>query len=408
MAYCAQCGAKLAGKAAFCSECGAAVTELASAQSASAESRPADPSRPSSSSKSESKGIARSVSDGILKKLGLEIVEGFSLADFFSEVFRKHDPDEVERRLAVGTPETTPPLAASMAVLPNPWIFFRVLCGTVFVYFLFYYTAITYNNILLVPGLMIVGAFAVPFSILILFFELNTPKNISVVILIKLLMIGGAFALLASLFLFSKTEFLQTAFGASAAGFVEETGKLAALLFVLRNVKDDRYKYRLNALLLGAAVGAGFCAFESAGYAFARGLVPGGYSAMFQVISLRAFGALFGSHMVYTAIAASAFWIARPYHNTISETVLSPRFLKLFAVNVALHFAWNWPGELPFGMNGYTRYAVLGFIGWLVVLSLVQSGLREVAALTAAKNTEGSLGASERGEGKSAISLVIR
>jgi RsiW-degrading membrane proteinase PrsW (M82 family) len=112
---------------------------------------------------------------------------------------------------------------------------------------------------------------------------------------------------------------------------------------------------------------------------------------MIQSIQLRGFLSLCGSHMVYTAIAASAFWIARPYHNTIWETVLSPRFLKLFAVNVALHFVWNWPGELPLGLNGYLRCAVLGFIGWVVILSLVQSGLREMAELTAPKDTDGAI-----------------
>jgi RsiW-degrading membrane proteinase PrsW (M82 family) len=394
MAFCSHCGAKLARKAAFCSGCGIAVAELTSEQSTSAESKPAEPLRPSSSSESESdEGLTQSVSNSILQKLGLEIIKGFSLADFFSEVFRKHDPAEVERRLAVGTPETTPPLDASMSVLPNPWIFFRVLCYTILAYIIFYLTLDSYPTLKLVPGLLLVGTFAVPFSILILFFELNTPRNISVVMIIKLLVIGGAFSLLLSLFLFSKTAFLQTAFGASAAGFVEETGKLAALLFVLRKVKENRYKYRLNALLLGAAVGAGFAAFESAGYAFEAGLRGGHIGYMIQSIQLRGFLSLCGSHMVYTAIAASAFWIARPYHKTTFETVLSPRFLKLFAVNVALHFAWNWPGELPFGLNGYFRCAVLGFIGWIVILSLVQSGLREVAALTAAKEADGTIAA---------------
>jgi protease PrsW len=383
MAYCSECGVKLAGKAAFCAGCGAAV-------SASVQLKAEKSSTPSSFPESESEGLTQSVSNSILQRLGLEMIKGFSPADFFSEVFRKHDPNEVERRLTVGTLETTPQLTAEMGILPNPWIFFRVLCGTLLVYLIFYITLNSYPTLKLVPGLLIVGTFAVPFSILILFFELNTPKNISIVLIIKLLTIGGAFSLLVSLFLFSKTEFLLTAFGASAAGFVEETGKLAALLYVMRKVKNDRYKYRLNALLLGAAVGAGFAAFESAGYAFEAGLRGGHVAYMIQSIQLRGFLSLCGSHMIYTAIAASAYWIARPYYRTVIETVLSPRFLKLFAVNVALHFAWNWPGELPLQLNGYARCAVLGFIGWIVVLSLVQSGLREMAELTAPKNSDGA------------------
>jgi RsiW-degrading membrane proteinase PrsW (M82 family) len=377
MAYCSKCGAKVGEKATFCSGCGNALIA----------STPAGPSRPSPSAQNTSGGIAQSASNSILQKLGLEMIQGFSMADFFSEVFRRHDPREIERRLAVGSPETTPPLNAEMGILPNPWIFFRVLCGTLLVYFTFVVMWNTYHNLNVVPGLIVIGSFAVPFSILILFFELNTPKNISIVMIIKLLMIGGGFSLLVTLILYSNAAFLISTFGASAAGFVEEIGKLAALLFVLRKVKDNRYKYRLNALLLGAAVGTGFAAFESAGYAFRIGLQMGP-GAMLDNILLRGILAPF-CHVAWTAIAASAFWIARPYHNTTFETVMSPRFLKLFAVPVALHFIWNYGGALPFHMNGLARVAVLGFVSWVVLLSLVQSGLREMAELTAPEDTAG-------------------
>jgi RsiW-degrading membrane proteinase PrsW (M82 family) len=54
--------------------------------------------------------------------------------------------------------------------------------------------------------------------------------------------------------------------GAAVVGIVEEIAKLAALLIVMRTVKYDRYKYRLNGLLSGAA-------FLSAGYALRSGLL---------------------------------------------------------------------------------------------------------------------------------------
>jgi protease PrsW len=366
MAYCTQCGAQMAEGAAFCSGCGASVNK--SAQSKSAKS-------------AGSSSSIQSVSDSITGKLGLDKIDGFSLSKFFSEVFRKHEPDEVERLIAVGTPETTPVPDASMGVMPNPWIFFRVLCGTVIAYIIFVVAWNSYQNLNLVPGLIILGSLAVPFSILILFLELNTPKNISIVKIIKLLMIGGALSLFVTLILFSKWEFLVTTFGASSAGIIEEIAKLAALLFVMRKVDNTRYKYRLNALLLGAAVGAGFAAFESAGYAFRFGLQYGP-QAMLDIILLRGVLAPF-MHIAWTAIAASAYWIARQHHNTVFETLTSTQFLKLFAIPVVLHFVWNY--NLPFQMNLYVKAAILGFIAWVVILSLVQSGLREMAELTAPK-----------------------
>ena len=48
-------------------------------------------------------------------------------------------------------------------------------------------------------------------------------------------------------------------------GVLEETGKALALLVVVGSL---RYRWQLNGLLFGAAVGAGFAGFESAGYAF--------------------------------------------------------------------------------------------------------------------------------------------
>lgn len=358
MAFCSKCNTSITSDAAFCSTCGMAVIT-------SAKPQPAQSLNYTSH--------IQNASDKITGKLGLEKIEGFSLGSFFSEAFRKHNPDDVERLLAVGTSETTPLLNAAMGVMPNPWIFFRVLTGTVIAYLIFMFAWKEFHNINLVPGLIIIGSFAVPFSVLILFFELNTPKNISIIKIVQLVVVGGALSLLLSLILFEITPFLGV-FGASAAGLVEEFGKLAALIFVMRAVKGDRYKYRLNALLLGAAVGTGFAAFESAGYALRYGLRSA--EMMLDIIQLRGVMSPF-AHIVWTAIAASAFWIARPHHNELWDTVKSPQFLSIFSIPVVLHFIWNLPFQGPFMI----KFIILGFIAWVVIISLVQSGLKEISKL---------------------------
>jgi RsiW-degrading membrane proteinase PrsW (M82 family) len=309
-------------------------------------------------------------SNKITDKLGLDKIEGFSIHSFFSETFRHHESDEVERLLSVGTLDTTPLLSPEMGVMPNPWIFFRVLCGTVIVYLIFLFGWNRFENINLIPGLIIVGSFAVPFSVIILFFELNTPKNISIVRLVQLVMVGGAMSILLSLFIFEFSSFLGV-FGDSAAGFVEEIGKLAAVIFVMKTVNSERYKYRLNALLIGAAIGAGFAAFESAGYALRIGILD--TNEMLANIQIRGVMSPF-AHVAWTAIATSAFWIVRSKFKTTWEALQSPEFIKLFAVPVMLHFVWNLPFEGPFMI----KFIVLGFTAWVIIFSLVQSGLKEV------------------------------
>jgi RsiW-degrading membrane proteinase PrsW (M82 family) len=160
-------------------------------------------------------------------------------------------------------------------------------------------------------------------------------------------------------------------FGASAAGIVEEIGKLATVLFAMRFIHMKRYRFRLNALLFGAAVGAGFAAFESAGYALRIGLQNS--DEMISNITLRGVMSPFG-HIVWTAIATSAYWIARKDSADLGSTLSSGKFLTLFSVPVALHFVWNLPFEGPLLL----KYWVLGLVAWIVIFSLVQTGLREI------------------------------
>jgi RsiW-degrading membrane proteinase PrsW (M82 family) len=313
----------------------------------------------------------RSASDTITKKLGLETIEGFSLGSFFSQVFSKHDPEAIESMFTVGSRETTPALNSTMGELPNPWIFFRVLVGAVAVYLLFLMSWNRFGNVNVIPGLIMAGSFAVPFSVLILFFEINTPRNVSLVRLVELVVAGGALSLLISLVLYDKLGFLGV-FGASAAGIIEEVGKLAAVLLVMRLLPMSRYPYRINALLFGAAVGTGFAAFESAGYALRIGLNDS--SAMLDNITLRGAMSPFG-HIVWTAIATSAYWRARQENKDFASTVQSRRFLLLFSASVALHFIWDMPFEGPF----MVKFWVLGFVAWVIVISLIQSALKEIS-----------------------------
>jgi RsiW-degrading membrane proteinase PrsW (M82 family) len=144
-------------------------------------------------------------------------------------------------------------------------------------------------------------------------------------------------------------------FGASAAALIEEPGKLAAVILLAHRSRDP---WTLNGLCFGAAVGAGFPAFESAGYALAIALGEG-TDAMTQNLIIRGFLSPF-DHVVWTAIAAGALWRVSRGGPLSMESFLNWRFASLFLVVVALHFVGN--SSFFDGVPFFGKYLVLGAI----------------------------------------------
>lgn len=309
----------------------------------------------------------QSASNLITKKLGLENIEYFSAKSFFSEAFKKHERGDIENLFSVGSPLTTPQLHADMALLPNPWIFFRILGGLIVLFYCFQLIG-TYAPPVALPPLLIIGSFAVPLSLLMLFFEINTPKNISMYRVIQLVLFGGCLSLFLTVF---------PTYPFSITPIMEESTKLATVLLALRYFPTTRYPYILNALLIGAAVGAGFEGFETAAYNIVATIE--GESLRNSVVNWRALSALF-SHILWTAISVAGYKIARKDNSNFSSTIISKRFLSLFGCSIGLHFIWNLLVPIP--IIGFIVLLILGFIAWVIIISLVQSGLKEIEQLT--------------------------
>lgn len=315
--------------------------------------------------------LAAKLGDRLSRLASVEKLEGFSLAGMFSEAFTRRTADELDAYFLVGTARTTPPIEEVTTGWPKPWLFVRVLGFLGLVYFGFYAAVLQFQNPRLLPGLILMGSLAVPFATLILFFELNTPKNVSFRQVLSLFILGGVASLFVSLAGFSVADLSWL--GASSAGIVEEVGKLAAVILIARGA---RHRFILNGLLFGAAVGAGFAAFESAGYAFWDALMEtGSIGDTTNLILRRALLSPF-AHVAWTAIAAGALWRVKGERPFSAAMLFEPTFLRAFLIPVGLHMIWNSPLPSPL----YLKQLVLGGIGWFVLFGLVQQGLRQVKA----------------------------
>jgi len=347
--FCGQCGVNNPAENRFCSACG---KELGAAGQVAPQP------------------IFESWAARLRTLANTEELEGFSLKEMFSEVFRKRSEEEMDDYFIAGTSRTTPAIDDVQTGWPKPWFFSRVLAFIAVIYFGFSYAMQQFGNSNLIPGMIMMGALAVPLATVILFFELNTPRNVSFHRVLMLVCFGGLVSLVISLAGFSAANLDWL--GASSAGIVEEAGKLLAVVVVVRG---NRYRYILNGLLFGAAVGAGFAIFESAGYAFNALWANRSLDAMTSNIQMRAMLSPFG-HVAWTAISAGALWRARGGQPLRMQHFADPRFLKAFCIPVVLHMIWNAPLPSPL----YARHLALGVVGWFVVFGLVQQGLRQVRA----------------------------
>lgn len=295
----------------------------------------------------------------------------------FSETFKKHTEDEAEAIFVCGTPRTTPQLTSAETVWPRPWLYARILAAFAIAFFMLHICCETFANPNAYPGAILMGSFMVPVAVMVFFFELNTPKNISFYTLLKIFLVGGCGSLLLTLFLYEVFPFGNEAYlNAIVISIVEELGKVGIVAYFLSREKDAQYN--INGLLVGAAVGAGFAAFESAGYAY-RWLISDGYAGMLDVIFVRAVLAP-GGHVVWAAMSGYAIMLVKKHTGrSLTGFLGQSRFWQIFWMPVAMHAVWDMP--IPIGQEIYLVPILLVILSWVVIFVLINNSLGQLSRL---------------------------
>ena len=333
--FCRNCGAAIKDSQKFCAKCGCQVTPE---KSPSSSDLPKNPKVLSSKERLEKK---------VDKRNSLE-------------------EDTFAKSLFVGTPSTTPNINEINPKFPLPSLFLRLIIPSIlFVILSFFLMMMGFINIGAF-GIMLVGNFAIPLSILTLFFELNIRKNIPIWTVLRIGLIGGILSFFALLVLSNMTGLWSTA----SAGIREEPAKLMALILLTRGGKQ--YPYILNGLLLGAAVGCTFSAFESVQYALNPSYAPIG------VIFLRAALSPF-THIVWTALAGAALWRVQRGGEFRLGLIQKIGFLFPFGIVILLHTFWNTISSSLVPDFEYGGSILLGVIAWIMVLIFVNLGIQQIA-----------------------------
>jgi RsiW-degrading membrane proteinase PrsW (M82 family) len=186
----------------------------------------------------------------------------------------------------------------------------------------------------LVPTLVLLGSFLVPVTFVSWAFERRDTGEISVGLIANAFLTGGVLGILGASvlesFLLRPSPWLFL-----GVGLIEEAVKLAALAFLTRHLV---HKSMRDGMILGAAVGFGFAAFESAGYAFTALFTVDGLS-LTQVVQTEVLRGLLApvGHGLWTAILGGIlFSPSTRQHFTIGKRLL----LAYLGVSV-LHALWD-------------------------------------------------------------------
>jgi RsiW-degrading membrane proteinase PrsW (M82 family) len=212
----------------------------------------------------------------------------------------------------------------------------------------------------LIPTLVLLGSFLVPVSFVVWAFGRRHSGELTAELLFSTFVTGGLLGVLASSVLESYLSNPTPALFVGV-GLIEEAAKLVALALLTRRLT---HKYARDGLILGAAVGFGFAAFESAGYAFTALFTENGLSLMqlVQTELLRGLLAPVG-HGLWTAILGGVLFSASGRRHF----ALTGRLLLTYVGVSLLHALWD-------GMHSIALMVTLLLTGTPYQYNLLERG----------------------------------
>ena len=342
---CPECGARLKGDETVCPDCGYPI---------------------------KNKTTSNVIAENLDKITGAKSENYVTFKDLFRNTFQKHSDEELDDIFVCGTKNTTPDIKNIKPKDASAWVYFKILIFFVIAYIPTRMGYITYGQANFLPAMIMLGAFAIPVTVLMFFYEINLFRNIPFYKVVKYFVLGGALSLIFTILL-STLGFnmdISTYSGALMVGLVEEVAK--AVVVALFLFKSKNSNYILDGLLIGAAVGAGFAAFETAGYILRFGL-SNGNAAMLNIIKLRGFLAP-GGHVAWAAIEGAALMYVKGFDKLDKRHLSDKRFLLICLIPILLHGIWDMPISSPY----YIVQIALTVAAWVVIIYFINLGLKQI------------------------------
>ncbi len=218
------------------------------------------------------------------------------------------------------------------------WV--RIFFGGVFLWLASVLVTFVTENSNLVPTVILVGSFLVPITFVAYAFEHRASDTLTEQTIFVGFVYGGILGVLGASLLEAAFLGQQSLASYVGVGLIEEGCKLAVLWFIARRLPE--YLTR-DGVVLGAAVGFGFAAFETAGYAFNALFTIKGLSltSLVETQFLRGILTPLG-HGLWTGILGGVL-----FHSARRGRLRLSRSLVLWYVVVSLlHAFWDASGGI--------------------------------------------------------------
>lgn len=217
------------------------------------------------------------------------------------------------------------------------------------------------SDLILLPTIVLLGSFLVPVTAVVWYVDHDPSPALPPRRIFSAFVIAGAVGVLAAALL----EYYLVGSGPAGnleVGFIEEFVKAALVVVVAWGVHTFHTR---DGMVLGAAVGFGFAALESSGYALVSLFVVSGHQLTLSLASVvttelvRGILAPFG-HGMWTAIVGGVLFsaAARRGHLRLSWSVLGA-----FVLVAVLHGAFD-------SINGIIGYVVVSIVGLIPLVLL--------------------------------------
>ena len=236
------------------------------------------------------------------------------------------------------------------------FLWLKIFLSGLAMFFLLNRAFMATGNINYIPSLLVVGTFTVPLSFVIFLYSRDKTPGVSVGDVLVSAVWGGVMGTVLAGVIEYHALMDFGLLSTLLVGLIEEVVKLAVPVLL---IFDNKKRSEIDAIIIGAAAGAGFAALESMGYGLVSLLVTGGnVTETTTVLMVRALMAP-AAHIAWTALAADALWRLR--QNTPHA---AGQFFAVLLGVVLLHAAWD--STTPLG--GF-MFVVVGLIslGWLAV-----------------------------------------
>ena len=324
-----------------------------------------------------------------------------SWADIFSDVWKKHRKDQRTALLTKGMGSHIPAPNRMLSDWQKPWLFARVLIAGLVLSVLIGISCVIFPGYGMLLMLCLLPAFVVPLSVMLFYWEMNIPGNISIYEALLLTLLGGCLSL-------TVTGIMRTVFpGISEIAFLagplpEELAKcLIVTIFLCRK----KYNYGLQGILIGGAVGVGFSAMESAGYAL-QIFDIGIQNALGTNIIIRSMADILvrrgvlaiGGHVVWAALYGGALALIKGKGKMSPKCFANSLFWLTFSAAFLLHTAWNFSASYLAGklsdslvaslvkfeagtVTQWVKYIVLIILAWLLLFYIMKKSIRQMVSV---------------------------